>query len=250
MFKFLHEGVQSPLPIVDDKNGLVSTNQRKKEHLHDALNDQNYPIHMPTERIPPIQEASTCTDDLPLLQPRYAAERSRSQLKAYIGHKAKRSDICDCRDVYYFEDDHCPSCHRTYETSIRDINFSEHVAKCKEKFKGDPCWTLQGLDPSPPLRIRLHKALLALIEVSIPIEALQPAWSEGYRRSWGMKLHTVTSVEELLQVVEFALALQEAGCFFVVLECVLASVAAAATFALRIPTIGIGTRPFCIGQVN
>ncbi|KAI8017293.1 DNA-(apurinic or apyrimidinic site) lyase [Camellia lanceoleosa] len=35
-----------------------------------------------------------------------------------------------------------------------------------------------------------------------------------------------------------------------VLECVLASVAAAATFALRIPTIGIGTRTFCIGQVN
>ncbi|THG12187.1 hypothetical protein TEA_010884 [Camellia sinensis var. sinensis] len=52
------------------------------------------------------------------------------------------------------------------------------------------------------------------------------------------------------EVVEFALALQEAGCFSVVLECMLASVAAAATFALRIPTIGIGTRPFCIGQVN
>ncbi|KAI7988042.1 T-complex protein 1 subunit beta [Camellia lanceoleosa] len=51
-------------------------------------------------------------------------------------------------------------------------------------------------------------------------------------------------------VVEFALALQEAGCFSVVLECVLASVAAAATFALRISTIDIGTRPFCIGQVN
>ncbi|KAI7997066.1 T-complex protein 1 subunit beta [Camellia lanceoleosa] len=42
----------------------------------------------------------------------------------------------------------------------------------------------------------------------------------------------------------------EAGCFSVVLECVLASVAAAVTFALRIPTIDIGTRPFCIGQVN
>ncbi|KAL7215900.1 hypothetical protein ACSBR1_027948 [Camellia fascicularis] len=383
------EGRQSPLPTVDDKNGLVSTNPvEQKEHLHDAQNDQNYPIHMPTERNPPIQEASTCTDNLSLLQPGYAAERSRSQLKAYIGHKAEEMyvyrslplgqdrrrnrywqfitsssrndpgsgrifvelrhgcwrlidseegfdallasldvrglresnlhsmlqkvevsfketlrrnlahtkagrpvnnfktevsgmacsldcsagtdspsctvyvsnsdmpepsssfsiglgrnetekkdalkryqdfekwmweeclnssvlyavkygkkrcrqllDICDCRDVYYFEDDHCPSCHRTYETSIRDINFSEHVAKCKEKFKGDPCWTSQGLDPSPPLRIRLHKALLALIEVSIPMEALQPAWSEGYRRSWGMKLHTVTSAEELLQIL-------------------------------------------------
>ncbi|CAL5421948.1 unnamed protein product [Camellia sinensis] len=46
----------------------------------------------------------------------------------------------------------------------------------------------------------------------------------------------------LRRVVEFALALQKAGCFSVVLECVLAPVDAAATFALRIPTIGIGVQ--------
>jgi 3-methyl-2-oxobutanoate hydroxymethyltransferase len=51
------------------------------------------------------------------------------------------------------------------------------------------------------------------------------------------------------QVVEAALALQEAGCFAVVLECVPAPVAAAATSALTIPTIGIGAGPFCSGQV-
>ncbi|KAI8023889.1 hypothetical protein LOK49_LG03G00963 [Camellia lanceoleosa] len=52
------------------------------------------------------------------------------------------------------------------------------------------------------------------------------------------------------QVVEFALALQKSGCFSIVLKCVLAPVATAATSALRIPIIGIGTGPFCIGQVN
>jgi ketopantoate hydroxymethyltransferase len=52
------------------------------------------------------------------------------------------------------------------------------------------------------------------------------------------------------QVVEAALALQEAGCFAVVLECVPAPVAAAATSALTIPTIGIGAGPFCSGQVR
>ncbi|KAA3469369.1 3-methyl-2-oxobutanoate hydroxymethyltransferase [Gossypium australe] len=45
------------------------------------------------------------------------------------------------------------------------------------------------------------------------------------------------------------MALQEAGCFSVVLECVPAPVAAAATSALRIPTIGIGAGPCCSGQV-
>lgn len=46
------------------------------------------------------------------------------------------------------------------------------------------------------------------------------------------------------------MALQEAGCFAVVLECVPAPVAAAATSALDIPTIGIGAGPFCSGQVS
>ncbi|CAL5397279.1 unnamed protein product [Camellia sinensis] len=84
------EGRQSPLPTVDDKNNLVSTNPvEQKEHLHDAQNDPNYPIHMPSKRNPQIQEVSTCTDNLSLLQPGYAAERSWSQLKSYIGHKAE-----------------------------------------------------------------------------------------------------------------------------------------------------------------
>lgn len=53
-----------------------------------------------------------------------------------------------------------------------------------------------------------------------------------------------------VQVVETALALQEAGCFSVVLECIPPPVAAAATSALQIPTIGIGAGPFCSGQVS
>ncbi|KAF5949749.1 hypothetical protein HYC85_011742 [Camellia sinensis] len=54
------EGRQSPLPTVDDKNNLVSTNPvEQKEHLHDTQNDPNYPIHMPSKRNPQIQEVST-----------------------------------------------------------------------------------------------------------------------------------------------------------------------------------------------
>nr|CAB3471686.1 unnamed protein product [Digitaria exilis] len=57
------------------------------------------------------------------------------------------------------------------------------------------------------------------------------------------------TVDSALKVVEAALALQEVGCFAVVLECVPAPVAAAATQALQIPTIGIGAGHLCSGQV-
>lgn len=50
-------------------------------------------------------------------------------------------------------------------------------------------------------------------------------------------------------LLEDALALQEAGCFAVVLECVPAPVAATVSSRLAIPTIGIGAGPDCDGQV-
>jgi len=52
-----------------------------------------------------------------------------------------------------------------------------------------------------------------------------------------------------LKVLQDALAVQEAGCFAVVLEAVPAEVATLVTKKLRIPTIGIGAGNGCSGQV-
>ena len=51
------------------------------------------------------------------------------------------------------------------------------------------------------------------------------------------------------QLIEDALALEAAGCFAIVLEAVPPQVAAAATRALAVPTIGIGAGPETDGQV-
>src|SRR5207253_1685133 len=56
-------------------------------------------------------------------------------------------------------------------------------------------------------------------------------------------------VEGAEALVEDAVALAEAGCFAIVLECVPREVAAAVTAAVAVPTIGIGAGPDCDGQV-
>ncbi len=50
-------------------------------------------------------------------------------------------------------------------------------------------------------------------------------------------------------LIDDAVALAEAGCFAIVLECVPREVAAAITRAVPVPTIGIGAGPDCDGQV-
>ncbi|KAK6919122.1 Homeobox domain [Dillenia turbinata] len=111
-------------------------------------------------------------------------------------------ETCEyCHNLYYHKDNHCPSCHETYGTSSGEFNFSEHVAHCEGKIKKDPDYALHGSDSPVPLRIRILKAQLALIEVSIPPEACQSVWTEGYRNSWGLKLHSSSSAEDLLQIL-------------------------------------------------
>jgi len=55
--------------------------------------------------------------------------------------------------------------------------------------------------------------------------------------------------EEAEQLVQDALAIEEAGCFSVVLEKIPRKLAKAVTKKLKIPTIGIGAGPFCDGQI-
>ncbi len=88
----------------------------------------------------------------------------------------------------------------------------------------------------------------AIIEAGIPVMGHvgltpQTAPSEG---GFGMR---GTDAESAARIIAQAVALEEAGCFTMVLECVPDLVAQEITRRLRIPTIGIGSGPWCDGQV-
>ncbi|PON60635.1 Octamer-binding transcription factor [Trema orientale] len=114
---------------------------------------------------------------------------------------AQLLDTCDfCLSSYYFEDSHCVSCHQTFHATGNDLEFSQHIIQCKEKRKSDP-GNIHVLDSSLPLGSRLLKALLAVIEISVPSEALQSFWTLDHRMTWGVKLNASLSSEQLLQIL-------------------------------------------------
>ena len=39
-----------------------------------------------------------------------------------------------------------------------------------------------------------------VLQASVPAEALLSFWTDGYRKSWGVKLYSASSAEEVLQV--------------------------------------------------
>lgn len=87
-----------------------------------------------------------------------------------------------------------------------------------------------------------------LVEIGIPAMAHIGLVPQAIHQLGGYRLAGRTQ-DEADRLVDDALALEHAGAFAIVLECIPAEVAAAITSKLAIPTIGIGAGPHCDGQV-
>jgi 3-methyl-2-oxobutanoate hydroxymethyltransferase len=88
----------------------------------------------------------------------------------------------------------------------------------------------------------------AIVDAGIPVMGHVGLTPQTATVLGGFKAQGRTA-DRAQQLVDDALALQEAGCFAVVLEAVPAPVARAVTKALTVPTIGIGAGPDTDGQV-
>lgn len=96
-----------------------------------------------------------------------------------------------------------------------------------------------------PSRIQTVRAIL---DAEIPVMGHIGLTPQSVNALGGFKLQGKGS-DEAQRLIDEALALDDAGCFSIVLECVPAELAAFITEKVSIPTIGIGAGPACDGQV-
>jgi 3-methyl-2-oxobutanoate hydroxymethyltransferase len=88
----------------------------------------------------------------------------------------------------------------------------------------------------------------AIIDAEIPVMGHLGLTPQSVHALGGYKVQG-KGVDAAAELVGDAIALAEAGCFAIVLECVPDIVAQMVTEAVPVPTIGIGAGPHCDGQV-
>ncbi len=95
---------------------------------------------------------------------------------------------------------------------------------------------------------RYAETVRALIACGIPVMGHVGLLPQSVRALGGYRMQGRTE-ESAEQVRRDARALDEAGCFAIVLECIPAALAGEITRGVSAPTIGIGAGPDCDGQV-
>lgn len=92
------------------------------------------------------------------------------------------------------------------------------------------------------------KTIEAILDAEIPVMGHIGLTPQSVNALGGFKLQGKLA-EDARRLIDEAVALERAGCFSLVLECVPSELAAMITERIAIPTIGIGAGPACDGQV-
>lgn len=126
----------------------------------------------------------------------------------------------------------------SYQTSVYDcvVNAGRII-----KEGGAHCVKLEGGED-----IKEH--VQALVAASIPVVGHIGLTPQSVNAFGGFKVQG-NNKARAIQIVKDAIALQEAGAFAIVLECIPADLSKIITQKLQIPTIGIGAGNDCDGQV-
>lgn len=126
------------------------------------------------------------------------------------------------------------SYHLSVEETVRNAGRFIHAGAHAVKIEG-----------GKPSRIR---TIEALIDAEIPVMGHIGLTPQSLNALGGFKVQG-KGTEEAQRLIAEAVALEQAGCFAVVLECVPSELASFITDHISIPTIGIGAGLSCDGQV-
>lgn len=92
------------------------------------------------------------------------------------------------------------------------------------------------------------KTTRAIVNAGIPVQGHLGLTPQTASMLGGMKVQG-KNADEAKKIVDQAMALEQAGAFSIVLECVPETLAQEITKKLKVPTIGIGAGKYCDGQV-
>jgi len=101
------------------------------------------------------------------------------------------------------------------------------------------------IEGGKPSRI---KVIEAIRDAEIPVMGHIGLTPQSVNALGGFKLQG-RNADDARRLIDEAVAIERAGCFSIVLECVPSELAAIITEQITIPTIGIGAGPACDGQV-
>jgi len=101
------------------------------------------------------------------------------------------------------------------------------------------------IEGGKPQRIKTAQAML---DAEIPVMGHIGLTPQSVNALGGFKLQG-KNVDDARRLMDEAVALDQTGCFSIVLECVPTELAAMITERVSCPTIGIGAGPHCDGQV-
>lgn len=133
---------------------------------------------------------------------------------------------------------------------VGDMPFMTYQVDKKEAVRNAGCFLQEGGAQAVKLEggVEIAETVEKVVKAGIPVQGhigLTPQSIHQFG-SYRARGRTYEQAEKLLKD---AMALEEAGVFSIVLECIPFKLAAIITKSVTVPTIGIGAGPYCDGQV-
>jgi 3-methyl-2-oxobutanoate hydroxymethyltransferase len=133
---------------------------------------------------------------------------------------------------------------------VCDMPFGSYQASADEAVKAAMRLVAEGGAESVKLEggQEYVEVIRRIVRAGVPVQGHIGLTPQSVHKMGGYVVQGKDS-EKAQQILRDARALELAGCYSVVLECIPAELARIVTAQLRIPTIGIGAGPHCDGQV-